>query len=246
MKSEVWVGGAVHRREKFKVVHVGNSFVKQGTQAMLKLRRSRFSESQFMEVSQPQYAEILADQYKIKSKVNFMYTVSKDIVLFEDIWANMANIKKFSPDFVLVNIGSNDLAELNHSSWRSGVRELVENCIRFAAAFDKGVTVAFLEVIPRIKFEGDLMPNGFERRAKLFNDLLWAEQGKALRQRTNLRFGKIQGLRNKYNSNGEHKKRNIEEFLADGVHPNFEMYRGIFAKSIRKAILGGKNAPARQ
>ena len=237
LKSEVAVNNVNHVRKKMRVVHCGHSFVTRATQAVLKPRWEYFSSEHLVGGTQPYDAENLAKAYGLDKRVEYMYSVSKHIKFIVDIEENINDIKKFDPDFVMLDIGMNDIAEITDEHWKSKIRSLVLICKNIANQFDSGVTVCFLEVIPRIGFTGGNMTTSkFETRANYFNNLLKMEQGKALHRGTYLRYAKIMGVKNMYTPHGVHQKINIEDFLSeDGIHPKFGEYRDHYAKSIKKS-----------
>ena len=130
LKSEIWVAGAVRRREKIKVIHVGDHMVQRSTQAIMKSRWSKFSETKFQEVNQPYEADKLARLYKVSDRVNFIYTVTEGIITISDIIRRISDIKKYDPDFVLIDIGANDFLKVTRgeTDWKLKIQAMVEEC----------------------------------------------------------------------------------------------------------------------
>ena len=148
----------------------------------------------------------------------------------------------------MLDIGMNDIAKITDEHWKSKIKALVLTCKSIANQFDSGVTVCFLEVIPRVGFtRRNMTPAKFEERANYFNSLLSLEQGKALRQSppSNFRYGKMQGWRN-FSMGNRYYQRDYSEMLSrDGIHPTIKELRKRYASSVKKAILLPRNFPGR-
>ena len=259
LKSVVSVNNVRHERKKMKVVHAGHSFVRRATQAMVKSRFSKYSPRHTMEVTQPTYASGLTNAYKISNKVSYMYTCSQDIVLVEDILARTQDILRYDPDFVLIDIATNNIANMSGQdpSWKYNIRLLVRMCVDIALKFPTGVTVCFMEVVPRLVCRGEHMtPSRFEEYSSYFNNLLRIRQGEALnppmltvdsdvKTPSNFRYQKMQGWRNVM-VGSRYWQRELDGMLSeDGIHPTFATYRDKYARSVSRAILSSRNAPAR-
>jgi hypothetical protein len=205
-----------------------------------------------------------------------MYTVTfyknesgkegKRIYMLQDLMDNIYQVVRYEPDFVLVDIVSNDIADMDakllDSMWRQEIRDMVGQCILIAQSFKPEVTVCFLQVAPRTKTRGNGMnAETFEKYAKYYNDLMYIRQGDALKggnmkrdgmtAPTNLRVQKMQGWRNTdISTTGgareQYTKKTLDAMLSgDNIHPTLETFRTKYRNIVRKAITNIRNRPTK-
>jgi hypothetical protein len=190
-----------------------------------------------------------------------MYSVGRDdegksLYLIQDLIANAHRISQLDPDFVLVHIASNEIANMRGdwpvAVWNSQIRILVDNCKLFASRFPRGITICFLEVVPRLKCSGPLMtPSKFEQYAQAFNNQMAAVSKRAIRGaldvHSGFRYAKARGWRFEHiPGRGNCIPRPLGCMLSgDNIHPTLSTFRSEYSRCIQRAIKEHNNRPAR-
>ena len=256
---------------RYTVVDVGHSFVRRSTAAVM------YDKDQFYKQEVHYRSDIqdfpgaarLARRHNVDDRVTHMFTVALkndgDSVLFiQDIVENIDRITRHDPDFVLVHIASNEIAnmrgDLPDPVWRNQIWQLVDECKALASQFPRGVTVCFMEVVPRVRCRGQYMTGQtFERYATYFNRQMAAWSRKAIKGALDIhpgfRYAKARGWRyedvpgRSIYINGQPRNcvaKPLRCMLGrDLIHPTLSTFRSTYSRCIERAIKEHKNWPGR-
>ena len=255
---------------KYVVADVGHSFVRRTVASLFFPRATRYRRPLHYPaaVTSPGAAVQLADRHNLLDRVSHMYTLStvpegtgtRSLVTIEDIVRIIDKIRDLDPDFVLVHIASNEIAnmrgDLTDLQWKRQIRDLVVQCRDLVDRLPGNITVCFMEVVPRIKTRGKhLRAEFFNRYSKYFNHLMARLHTRSMNGDRNVhpgfRYAKARGWRYMdVPGRGNAVEKALDSMLAydgiyDGVHPSLNTLRSHYSRCVERAIKHHHNIPAR-
>ena len=235
------------------MVHVGHSFVRKLKVVMLQdvpnITTGTNGGPGFVDVRHSSIAAILAQKLHINGKYHAIYTHCRAIYFISDLISQVDRIKQLSPDSLLVNCGSNELANIKELADREDIEEQVrQHALKlrsFASNFPPSVPVTCMGVVPRLSGL-KMTPEKFLEHMRSFNNFLLGFEKAALRgeEPTNFRFYHMKGWEVRDN-NGISEDLPVSTWCDDGgIHPRPQLVRDKLARSVKDALLTKKNMPA--
>ena len=95
------------------VILIGHSFVRR-----FKDHFCRDTRGTGKDISEPELAESLSQRLSIDHHFKRLYTISQGVIFIRDLYQHVQNIDQFvsNPTVIILDIGSNDLAQLHRST----------------------------------------------------------------------------------------------------------------------------------
>jgi len=184
----------------------------------------------------------------LRLRYHRVYTHARRIVFIEDLVRDISLIlpEVDTPDNLLVNIGSNDLAQLCNNFLDAEVIALAGRLRDFVQFHvPNHIIVVCMGVVPRPKGGPQLSAARFRDAMRIFNGEMrrfeiMAENGE---EPTNLRFNKMRGW-DYLQVGNQHVDLDPTTWCgAGGIHPTDQMYRTKFCESVVRALTMRKNRP---
>ena len=237
----------------WKSVHIGVSFVRQFKHHILKPfltpeALGPMGGDQFVDIASPQHAALFSQQLRLDTKYSEIYTCASRVSYIHDLHDKVPAILHHRPDNILVFAGTNKLSRFMHPPSHLQLTQLANSFKQLAGLFPPNVPVIVMGVVPRtgnIK----LSPQDFRSAMRGLNDIFYSMEKQALAGDQsvppNFRYHSMLGW-DKSQVNGHFVDLSPSDWCdIRGIHPTEEAYKDKYLKSVRSALLLGKNMPPR-
>lgn len=232
-------------------MHSGHSFVRRSKCAML---GERYHKNTYMDTDNGNIdknttteARQLAKDYRVTNKISRIHTHAKGIAFIGDILEKPTHLTSLTPDMIVFELGSNELAQLKDGWDRNRIFIIANQLKGLAAYFCPNTICVFMGVLPRVN-NISCTPESFRIYANWFNDFLRQFAKTSMRgiYPQNLRYHHMQGWAYKKDNRGRDVERSASEWLGhDNIHPHKRVFKDKYAHTFRKAMLNNENLPLR-
>ena len=203
------------------VLLVGHSFIRRFRDTIL--RDSPFVGKDIL-CKNSQAAAIFADKLRINEHFQQVFTISQRLYFIHQLSRIQKQLLEIRPDIVLVDIGSNDLANLTFAN-PGRCLALATAIFDFAQTIISSTTVIINSVLPRVG-RLNCSPKTFLENCTYFNNFL-----KHLCSSTpNIKYQKLRGF---FGSDPEHKL----SWSLDGIHCNASAGQRMYTTRLRQTLL---------
>ena len=223
------------------VVQTGHSLVRRSKCAVLGEIHDR---DNFRDTTDAQ-AIILPLKHKVWWRVQKIHTYSKDISFIRDIIGDCDPILNHNPDMVLVDLGSNELANCL-DGYDIGKIFVIANLLRQLSALLYPSICVFMQILPRRRYMS-CTPENFDHYATIFNNFLgqWHHEALSGCFPDNFRFYRMQGWWTKKDDipGADIPCPTSDWMKTDGIHVTTDAMAVKHSRNIKKAILDNDTYP---
>ena len=192
---------------------VGDSFVRRLRDDLV--TRSFHAKSKPRDVSQTQpiLASALSHTLRLDNEIRGVYTESNHLQFISDLPNAHLLLHHVRPDIVVVNVGSNDLANLAQVN-RAAVLQLAVQLHSFAASFDARMVIMCKVLYRTQRLSGT--PEIFAENADIFNSIV---RNMCCKNSTPITlFNPLRGFMFEHNDTDTPIPRPVSSWSHDGIH----------------------------
>ena len=241
---------------KHQVAMVGHSFTRHHKNALMRqvpgYDVGPNGGPNFKDIKHLQAAKTLASQLQISGHYHAVYTHCKEVNFTQQLIDQVDTILQLYPDIILANIGTNNFARMPGPPTDSQIRQIANETRVFATLIPPHIPVVFMGMVPRqLGIQMHNVPHMTDQEFRevgiKFNAYLrqFEQDARQGHVPSNFRF---HSMDNWFFSDTQHLVPISPSSWCgpDGIHPTTPVLLDKYSKSVKNALLEGKNRPQRK
>ena len=222
-------------------VLVGHSFIRRLRDTIFTpaSKQRRGGRGQDVHHVQDRRASTCAKRLGVDKNIDYVYTSSNLINFIDDLHTANSTIDQVRPQIVLIDIGSNDVAQL-HTVAPNATLSLANRVFEFAQSLNLPLVIinAILPRTSNIHSSAEI----FRQNAANYNHAL----ATICSSTDTIRYNKMRGFHYYYDHNDQQQHRPVTHWSTDGIHCDTELSKKQYRNRIRHAILDNIHIARRQ
>ena len=212
-------------------VMIGHSFIRRLRDETFppRVAHRRIPRGQDIHHVQQNKARAFASKLRLDDNIRAIYTASNGINLIKDLHKSESLIFQIRPDMILIDIGSNDLANLTDQDHNSALN-FAHQVLEFAESLPAHLII-INAILPRSE-SITCSPETFRYNASHYNRIVSTFCATS----PHIKFNKMWGFNFHYDNDTE-QTRPVSLWSLDGIHCDTQIGRKQYRSRIRHALL---------